>query len=223
MRFFTHRPLQSSEFREACSRWISGESLPGIDSAEVLRLFNHAPDGKLIQHMSPFRFAAEGNWGFIHAVGDEAAQLLGRFSAAVAKLPPPSPWLAPPQLRELEVSIAAGAERHYWTPDLIVCRDAHEHAVWKDASAEDRVSHVRSVVERGLQRQAKLLAFDVEIPQVQVTEVARERPTQKLPNTKANAYVRLASVAFRAPVELVGHWAAGGLINRGYGGIVAVQ
>jgi hypothetical protein len=65
-----------------------------------------------------------------------------------------------------------------------------------------------------------MLGFQVVLPDVTVMEIKRERAVPKLRKAQANAYVRIASTAFTMDATLHGHWAAGALINRGYGAIM---
>ncbi len=215
-------PLATGEFREACSLWIEGaRASAGLDLELTNGIFNHATDGRPRNDLSPYRFATEGNWGLVHAVGDDAVAVLKRLADVAvdgARLPAA---LAAPRWEDRNVGIVLDGECvRYWLPEMIVCRNAEQHARWNRSSRSEKTAHVKDLVHRGINRQLQLLGFEVSLPDVTVIEIKRERAVPKLRKAQANAFVRIASTAFTMDATLHGHWAAGALINRGYGAII---
>jgi hypothetical protein len=223
--FYLPRPLGTGEFREACSLWVGeARSAAGISADDANGIFNHSADGRPRNHLSPYRFATDGNWGLVHALGDEAVGVLKKLADVAMSSPRLPALFATPQWEDRNVGVELDGEQvSYWLPDMIVCRNAEQHARWNKSTRTEKAAHVQDLLDRGIRRQLELLGLQVELPQVSVVEIKRERAVPKLRKTPANAYVRVATTAFTMGARLHGHWAAGSLINRGYGSIVAMS
>lgn len=221
---FMPKPMATGEFRESCSLWIDEARIAaGLSLDLASGIFNHVADGRPRHDLSPFRFATEGNWGLVHAVGDEAVGILKRLADAatmgVARLPAA---FAAPRWEDRNVGIVLdGTDVWYWLPEMIVCRNAEQHVRWNKSNTAEKSAHVQDLITRALKRQMNMLGFRLTLPVVSVREIKRERAIPKLRKVQANAYVRVASIAFTMSATLHGHWAAGALINRGYGAILA--
>ena len=223
--FFMPRPLATGEFRELCSLWVDeARQSAGLGTDLTNGIFNHATDGRPRNDLSPYRFATEGHWGFVHAVGDEAVAILKRLAdVAMASNRLPATFAAP-RWEDRNVGVVLdGEDVRYWLPQMIVCRNAEQHARWNKSSRAEKVAHVQDLLTRGINRQLDLLGLEVAMPEITVIEIKRERAVPKLRKAKANAYVRIASTAFTMNATLHGHWAAGALINRGYGVIMPLH
>lgn len=184
-------------------------------------MFHHEPDGRPAQHLSSFRFEARGNWGHIFAVGEQAGSLLERIGKEVIRAPDPKPWLCRPILSEQEIQMNESDEPVvYSVSNLVICRDAQQHKMWMGSSETAKQEHVQDVLQRGLSRQLQILGVTFDVPAPAVQTISHERAVPKLHSMpQANVFVRVASVLFGVPLDLRGHWAAGALVNRGYGRI----
>lgn len=221
--FFLLHPQGSDEFREVCSKWLCDDAwVQTLEPQQIKSVFHHQPDGRPGQGMAPFRFESEGHWGRVYALGDENAALLKKISMALAQAVFPTPWGGSPKWTETTVAATAKAKPlTYWMPQVVVCRNAEQHHMWKAASAQERSRHVEGVIRKGIERQLDLLQVHAAtVPPVEVQVIARERAVPRVRHSDANAFVRVASVGFSVPLQLDGHWAAGGLVNRGYGRIL---
>lgn len=224
--FFLPRPYTSEEFRDACSRWMChDERLQSFDPVQIKRLFHHDADKRPSDGLAPFRFDADTYWGHVYAIGDINTMLLEQIAKVLAKTPFPTPWMGAPKW--IEAVVAAAPDEtviSYWMPQVVVCKNAEQHHIWKKADEHSRSTHVQDVIRRGIERQMTLLLpklshfTSIDAPDIRL--IARERAVPRLHNRQANAYVRVASVAFQLPLRLDGHWAVGGLVSRGYGRIL---
>lgn len=223
--FFMPRKMTIGDFREACSLWIDGvRTAAGLSIEQVNCIFNHGGNGQPRNDLSPYRFGTDGDWGLVHALGDDAIAVVKRLAdvaMAGSRLPAA---LAAPRWEDRNVGVMLDGEpMHYWIPEMIVCRDAEQYVRWMASTKNSKLAHVEDLLGRGLQRQVHLLGLQMELPRVEVTSIQRERVVPKLRAVRANALVRVASIGFTLPAALHGHWAAGALINRGFGAIYARQ
>lgn len=238
LKFLLLQPLSSERFREACSFWLRGDyRTNGIDAEAIKRLFNHDADNRPANRLSPFRFEGGACHGQSHqakviALGEESTHLLSRVGIAIGKAPFPTPWVSPPQWSET-VAAARVTEGlvSYWSPQLVICRNAEQFQTWKSATLLSKAAHIEDIILRGVKKQIAMMGSESE-PDVKhfkihdvasITHTERAVPKLRNANTHANAFVRIASVKFEMELELRGHWAAGALINRGYGQILPLR
>ncbi|SFF31107.1 hypothetical protein [Paracidovorax wautersii] len=219
--FYMPRPMATGDFREACSLWLDEiKGVAELTDEQVNGIFNHSQDGRPRNALSPYRFSTDGNWGLLHAVGETATGIVRRVANVAVKNERLPAVLAAPRWEDRNVGIvSAPTPVLYEIPEMIVCRDATQHKLWARASRAQKLQHVQQLVRRGLARQLEMLGCDLDLAQPVVVRCERERAVPKLRRTSANAFVRVAAVAFELPVVLHGHWAAGALINRGFGAI----
>lgn len=225
LQFFLPRPLTAAEFRETCSLWIdSVRQSAGLTAEQVNAIFNHDLSGRPSNHLSAYRFCTDGNWGFLHALGEDAMALLRRIADRATERS--TARISAPRWEDRNVGVVLQSPPiHYWAPEMVVCRNAEQHVRWQRASLADKRAHVLDLVTRSLARQLQMLQLDVEIPAIEITAIKHERAVPRLASSalRANAYVRLAAVAFSLPANLHGHWAVGGLVNRGYGSVLPLH
>lgn len=173
-----------------------------------------------------FRFQAAGHHGYIHGIGQQGADILTRLHSSLERLPPPLPWIGQATLGESVVSTQYSKEAiAYWIPNLIICKNAEQYKRWKSSSESQCQEHVADIIRRGIERQINALDMIDDAPKLtpRIDRLANERAVPRLHGKEANALVRVATVAFTMNSKLVGHWAAGGLTNRGYGRISALS
>ena len=213
----------SGEFREVCSKWLCNDAwLQTFEPNEIRAIFHHQADGRPGQGLAAFRFEAQSYSGSIYALGHDNTSLLRKIYEALKVAPSPTPWGGEPTWEQLRVAATPQANAaQYWIPQMVVCKNAEQHHIWKAATELQRAEHVEGLVRRGIERQMVLLYGQASVvPKIEIKAISRERAVPRLRHSQANALVRVASVGFSAPLDLEGHWAAGGLINRGYGRIL---
>ena len=109
------------------------------------------------------------------------------------------------------------APANYVIPEMVVCRNARQYARWRSAPCGDKRQYLQACLQKALQRQADFLGLKLQVQQPEIICFGQERVIPKVRRSPANAFVRVASVEFTLPLVLHGHWAAGSLINRGFG------
>lgn len=219
--FYMPRPLTTGDFREACSLWLDeAKGATGLSDAQISGIFNHEADGKSRNDLSPYRFATDGSWGLLHAIGDDATAVVRRVANTAIQAKRLPALLAAPRWEDRNVGIVEASQPVvYHVPEMIVCRNALQHNHWRRAARSQKVARVQDLLHRGIQRQMAMLGFQADVGMPQVVQCERERAVPLLRRTAANAFVRVAVVSFILPAALHGHWAVGALINRGFGAI----
>ncbi len=212
------RPMLVAEFRETFSLWIDESHLPaGLTAVQACALFNHAEDGKPLNDLSPYRFQVDGNWGLVHAIGASACAVLRKFGQ-LAPDGPMSMGMAKAKFEERNVGcLLVDAPASYVIPEMVVCRNARQYARWRSAPCGDKRQYLQQCLQKALQRQADFLGITLQVQQPEIICFGQERTIPKVRRSPANAFLRVASVEFALPLVLHGHWAAGALINRGFG------
>lgn len=223
--FVLDRQVSTEEWRSNLSDWLLRlEPQAGLLSGDLPAVFHHQSDGKPATGTPLFRFHCTANTGRVYALGADAVHTVERVAAAISRSKAVRPWRNAPMVLTQDLSIAPAAQvLSYAVNDLVICRDAEQYKRWSKSAVESRLTHVQDIVKRGLERQIQALGMVFEVPCPVVLNVSHERAIPKLSRqVSAKTFVRVASVVFTLPVDLRGHWVAGGLINRGYGHIVAV-
>lgn len=223
--FYMPRPLSTGDYREAFSLWLDeAKTAAGLTDDQASGIFNHTVDGKTRNDLSPYRFATDGSWGLLHAIGDEPTCVIRRVANAAMRAKRLPALLAAPRWEDRNVGIVQSSEAVIYTvPEMIICRSAEQHERWKRAPRAQKHAHIQDLLQRGIRRQMTMLGFEADVGTPTVVQCDRERAIPKLRSTAANAFVRVAFVSFELPAVLHGHWAAGALINRGFGAIMQVD
>ena len=200
------------------------ESALGLKRSDLQAVFHHQPDGRPAIGIPCHRFHCSANAGHIYAIGEDAVARIQRIASALLESGAVVPWLQAPILHTQDLCISHAPQTlSYTTNDLVVCRDAEQFKRWSKSGEESRLLHVQDVLKRGFERQIEALGMAFQVPSPVVLSVSHERPVPKLTrHVSSKTFARVASVIFTLPVALAGHWVAGGLINRGYGRIVAL-
>ncbi len=224
--FFLPQPCTSERFRDECSRWMCDDArLQSLDPVQIRKIFHHDADRRPSNSLSPFRFEADAHWGHVYAIADNNTALLRQVADAFATTPLPTPWLGAPRWEETHVALEPQSRSiSYCIPQMVVCKNAEQHHLWKAADAQSKAKHVQDLVKRGIERQMALLTGSDSHLSVspQVHLISHERAIPRVRHAQANAFARVACVAVDLPLRLDGHWAAGGLVSRGYGRIQAI-
>ena len=224
LEFSLQREVSTERWRSMLATWIQQhEGNLGLEAGDRQALFHHGSNGHPANSLPCLRFHCDSGTGRIYAIGEDAVALLHRVAARIHGAGEAGFWLNAPLLVAQELDIEAQAtEIHYSVNDLVICRYAEQYKQWAKSSHESRGLHVQDILQRGLQRQLRVLSLDIALPCPMVLSVCHERAVPKLQSASSmKVFVRLASVVFTLPAALKGHWVAGGLINRGYGRIQA--
>ena len=213
LRFSLHRAVTAVEFRSHLGAVVASNSAP------LLGLFNRAADGSPSTSFAHVRFETmttpAGAVGMVHGLDDEAMALVRRLECLAY----------PEELSDrvlVDTEVGTKDAHHdvvYRAERLVVAKNASQYMLWKASSLIEKLERVQQVVRAGLDRQADALQI-CRPPRATVKHIISEWTQPKLLHKVANVQVRLCDVLLTMPSELLGHWSAGPLGNRGHGHIV---
>lgn len=229
--FFSPKTYSATTFRSVLSKMIY-TNLSLFQNIEGLNLiFNREPDGSLSQHASAFRFSSEPHWVWLDAIGEKATLTLTQLTSTILNNPDVDLCgLKSPRLENINAGIVANPAEplvKHGCRQLIVCKNAEQYKLWSEATTEQRQARIAQVIATGLRKQCELLGFD--IPRLEESllptdvEIIYDWAAPKITAHHTKAYVRVASTSFGLPFKLTGSWAAGPLINKGFGSIYTIQ
>lgn len=220
--FYTPQVIAAIEFRRSLSSWVHKVLLSHADQSLFSEVFHRSPSGQPINSLSAFRFTSEMHWSWLHAIGPKASTHLTQIAEiCIAQAHTLPSVLRAPRLEHRNVGLSGDLPTIYQARQLIVCKDATQYALWNKCSDDSKIDRIASVLKSGLDKQAQLLNLQDISSHLQPSDIhlLHEWTMPKLQGKIANAYVRLAHCTFTLPCQLHGNWAAGSLINKGFGQI----
>lgn len=228
--FFSQKTYSATTFRSLLSKVINVNLSLFQNVNDLGSIFNREADGKLSQHPSAFRFSSEPNWVWLDAIGEKATLTLTQLTTTILNNPEVDLLgLKSPRLENINAGIVLNASEptvKHCCRQLIVCKNAEQFKLWTDAATEQRQERIAQVVATGLRKQCELLGFDPTNLSNAITptavEIIYDWAAPKITSHHTKAYVRVVSTSFDLPSRLTGSWAAGPLINKGFGAISPV-
>lgn len=218
-------PMHAHSFRKAFARWVAASPMSTTSVPELPRVFQRHSDGHLVNAPASFRFEAQPNAQVLHALGEQACMTLSRIRDLCELLQSTRPrFLGQASLLHTDIAIDTSQSGIYQSAKLIVCKNAQQYEHWNNCDDAGKAERVKHVLLKGLERQLHNLGYthpmQFEISDVQLLA---EWAEPKLQSIHANIYVRCVFARYRLNAKLIGSWAAGPLINKGYGHICAAQ
>lgn len=216
--FASIRPLHSTAFRKLFSEWLFRQPQAFSEIPDLPLIFQRDAAGLRINANALVRFETTPLHCAIHALTEPAARILEKlYPLCQARLSPQH--FGSPSLQETPIAIVTNTVTAYRASQLGICKNAEQFSRWKQSSHEEKLLHIASTIERGIQRQITALGGEAKSLNIQSSaiELIHEWPTPKLQNTIANAYMRVVDTRFELPVRLQGSWSAGFLNNKGFG------
>lgn len=216
-------PMHASSFRKTFARWVCASPVSQASVPELPLVFQRHSDGLLVNAQASFRFEAQSNAQVLHALGESACATLARIHDLCNQLQSSRPkFLGQASLLHTDIALDKSQRGQYQSSKLIVCKNAEQYEHWSQCDDAGKVERIKHVVLTGIERQLQSFAcstpLHIEISDVQLLA---EWPEPKLQSIRSKAYVRCVFARYRLNVKLIGSWAAGPLISKGYGLITA--
>jgi len=210
-------------WRAEDGRALVGQLTRNETSSAILALFHHQPDGGGALGLPTIRFRGGRGFFGIVALGDPAIEALQSVDHVIRRRL--SEHLGRPiraELSDTHCSIAIGERMRRYRAHMVVF--ARKHRAMKtlfEAPDDQLAMYLRRMAIRDLRTQADALALEIPAEHFpfQIVDVGRRA---RIPLNKQGQRLYAGAVThidILTTLDFKGHWAIGGLLNRGFGGV----
>ena len=217
------RLADDKPWRAEEGRSLLGQLFKDDPSESIATLFHHHTDGSLVSAMPTIRFRGGRGFFGIVAIGERAVDTLQSIDHVLRRRI--SEHLGRPihaELSDTNVSVALAERMRHYRAHMVVF--ARKHRAMKtifEAPDDQLQMHLRRMAIRDIRTQADTLGLELpsEHFPFQIVDVGRRA---RIPLNKEGQRLYVGAVNhvdILTTLDFKGHWALGGLQNRGYGGL----
>ena len=217
------RLADDKPWRAEDGRALLGQLFKGDPSESIATLFHHHTDGSLVSAMPTIRFrGGQGFFGIV-AIGEKAVDTLQSIDHVLRRRL--SEHLGRPiraELSDTNVSVSLAERMRSYRAHMVVFARKHRAMKTVFEAPDDQLQmHLRRMVIRDIRTQAETLGLELPAEQFpfQIVDVGRR---SRIPLNKEGQRLYVGAVKYIdivTTLDFKGHWALGGLQNRGFGGL----